>query len=130
MTDNRYNGWTNYETWNLALWLGNDEGSYDYWQERSTEVYRDTDKDADDRREDAAITLADQLKDEIEENSPAGVTGFYADILSAAISEVNWYEIARHWIDDVADDIDAEEKAEADAEAADDADTTDTKDKG
>lgn len=23
-----YNGWTNYETWNVALWVGNDEGFY------------------------------------------------------------------------------------------------------
>ena len=29
LTDTRYNGWTNYETWNVALWIGNDEGLYD-----------------------------------------------------------------------------------------------------
>ena len=26
--DQGYNGWTNYETWNVALWIGNDESIY------------------------------------------------------------------------------------------------------
>ena len=25
MTDQTYNGWTNYETWNVALWIGNND---------------------------------------------------------------------------------------------------------
>lgn len=30
-----YNGWTNYETWCVSLWLDNDSGSYDHWRERA-----------------------------------------------------------------------------------------------
>lgn len=28
LTDTDYNGWTNYETWNVALYIQNDEGLY------------------------------------------------------------------------------------------------------
>ena len=35
----QYNGWTNYETWNVALWLGNDEGLYNLIQDSSVSSY-------------------------------------------------------------------------------------------
>ena len=31
--EQKYNGWTNYETWNVALWIGNDEGLYRFAKE-------------------------------------------------------------------------------------------------
>lgn len=39
-----YNGWANYDTWNVALWFDNDEGSYylvrDYAKATKTPTYR------------------------------------------------------------------------------------------
>ena len=39
LTDTEYNGWTNYETWNVALWLQNDEGLYELT--KTCECYED-----------------------------------------------------------------------------------------
>lgn len=30
IADKGYNGWSNYETWNVALWIQNDESLYDF----------------------------------------------------------------------------------------------------
>jgi len=34
------NGWTNYETWNAALWIGNDEMIYRHAKENKNLGYR------------------------------------------------------------------------------------------
>jgi hypothetical protein len=112
MSDKGYNGWTNYETWNLALWIDNEQGSSEYWREQAAEVFKDTDEDDKaERIHQAANDLGDRLKDETEENAPE-LQGFYADVMNASISEVNFYEIAKNWIEEVADDILADEIAE------------------
>ncbi len=98
ITDRRYNGWTNYETWNVNLWIDNDQGSQEYWRERAGEAYEQAIEEAHiTRLGNASIALSDQLKADYEENMPE-LTGTYADLLRGALSEVNWYEIAENMV--------------------------------
>ena len=86
MSENRtYNGWTNYETWNVKLWMDNDEGEYNYWQERA-EYNRDD-----------VYDLSQELKSYYQEGMPE-VNGMWADLLQASLNSVNWYEIAESLI--------------------------------
>ncbi|SRR5258706_14736974 len=98
-SDKTYNGWTNYETWVVNLWLDNEEGTQSYWAERAEEVFRTSDADQYNTKTERAVSdLADELKREHEENTP-DVSGVFADLLNAALSEVDWYEIAKNMVD-------------------------------
>ena len=99
-----YNGWTNYETWNLALWIGNEPGPEEFWRETAREAFEETDEDDTPGRriEDVACRVADMLERETKDNAPA-VEGFYGDVMTAALGEVNWYEIAKNWCEEAAE---------------------------
>jgi hypothetical protein len=101
--DTYYNGWTNYETWLVNLWLTNEQGSDELVREWADELMQDAiDKgcDSDSARNDAAYELGERIKDMHEEMSPE-VTGLFADLINAALGAVNWYEIGKHFIDDI-----------------------------
>src|SRR5439155_23562107 len=86
----RYNGWTNYETWAVKLWMDNEEPSYRYWQERTREAFEQAQTEeafyegetATDR---ARRALAEALKEEHEENAPDLGATVWADLFNAAL---------------------------------------------
>ena len=41
MTETTFNGWANWETWNVALWIQNDESLYNVARRRSIRSYQD-----------------------------------------------------------------------------------------
>lgn len=96
----RYNGWPNYETWLVALWIGNEEGSSRYWDESAAECWAQAQHDETFTREENAIgSLARRLKDEIEEGSPDLGASLYSDLLTSAMQETCWHYIAEHMIE-------------------------------
>jgi hypothetical protein len=96
MPDATYNGWSNYETWAVNLWIDNSEGSQDYWSERARECLKDADFD----KEEAVSSLADEIENEHEEAMPE-VEGVFSDLLRAAVGSVDWREVARSMLDDI-----------------------------
>lgn len=114
-----YNGWSNYETWNVKLWMDND-GEDEFWEERARELVTDeltggsgTKEEVQEAIDTVVGHLADAIKDQYDENMP-DVSGTYEDLLRAALQEVDWSEIASSILDniDFSDITDEEEEEE------------------
>ena len=98
--EQRYNGWTNYETWAVALWLGDEQTTSDYWASVADECKAE----ATEAEQVAAGTwtvdeatrfsLAERLREDVESGSPLEEASLYSDLLNSAIQSVNWDEIA------------------------------------
>lgn len=109
MERKEYNGWTNYETWLVNLWMDNEQGSQAYWREMAQECLdaetseEDTADETTEACNEAARELAERIKGEHEDAQESQVTcvGLFADLLNAAMSEVDWRDIAQHLIDDL-----------------------------
>ena len=109
MNAKTYNGWTNYETWVVNMWMDNNEGSYDYWREVAQEIHNNLEEPTNSltKMDEAMYLLADRLKDyheEIKDEILGNVkltSSVWADLLGAALSEVNWREIAEHLLENV-----------------------------
>jgi hypothetical protein len=82
-----YQGWSNYETWNWNLWLGQD-GSMDRYEDLAREGATQQE-------------LEDMMQSDCEENVPNISNSSYLDMLNASIREINWREIAKSIMDEI-----------------------------
>jgi hypothetical protein len=99
--EHKYNGWANYETWAVKLWLRSSRSSRSYWTEQARELHGS---------HTAVDQLSDQLKDKLIDASPLQEPSVYADLLNAALSKVDWYELARSYLDQLDEEKSSHEK--------------------
>jgi hypothetical protein len=103
--DETYNGWKNYPTWAVNLWLENDEGLYslavDTVGEQGGPNLRATVADALRELVEGLPIMADN--DQGGAEPVDGITGFHADLLGYALDSVDWFEIADAWIEAAAE---------------------------
>jgi hypothetical protein len=95
MTNQKYNGWTNWETWNFKLWLDNSEDSYKAIIYLAEEV---------EESEEGPFTLSKELEslaNDLCEESVRFESGFFADVCNSAIRKVNFYEIAEAYLEEL-----------------------------
>ena len=86
----KYNGWSNYQTWVFNLWFD------DFFTEEAELIYADS-NDANE----ATHTLAGTMKMTVEEFSPVDNASVYTDLMGHAVGMIDFYEVAEHYIDDL-----------------------------
>lgn len=103
MSDDKYNGWSNRETWAAALWINNEEGSYREARRLTRRAVADaTDTDDEDNetidKDAAAEALASELESVFTPDHDLG--GLAGDLLTHAAGRIDWLDIAEHMIAD------------------------------
>lgn len=77
-----FNGWPNYETWLVALWLDNDEQTYRHWRAEASKLSEwELARVLETSHTDASYDLT-------------GAVGVWADLVGAALKRVDWDCIA------------------------------------
>jgi hypothetical protein len=105
MNENKtYNGYANYETSVVVLWLGNDFGTYGYWnaaarkEKQEAANYREVRENIWPAEKAALFRLADRIKEDVTEGAPELNSGLYSDLLQAALVKVDWEEVAEFFL--------------------------------
>lgn len=93
----KYQGWANYPTWCIHLWITNDEPMYLEWTRAAASAVKATNT-----HKEARWLLRDQLMEHFNEamEDDTTVTGFWHDLLGYALDQVDWDEVAESLLED------------------------------
>ena len=102
-----YEGWSNYPTWAVNLWIANERCSHEYWTAEATMLLADAKDDGmheTTAEAEAVDSLADELKRSHEDGAemqgiPGGESNVFSDLVGWTLEQVNWREIAEHMIE-------------------------------
>jgi hypothetical protein len=90
----QYNGWTNYETWHVAISLSQSVESWRFWLDQAKEQAQSA-THAGATEGTAAARATQDLADKIAEHVRQTESGKQQSAAQLAVTEVNWQELAR-----------------------------------
>lgn len=94
-----FNGYTNYQTWNVALHIDNNETLYNEVREKLASYNRAFKQDSSDKSiaRGAAVALEELIRNK---NPLSTKHGMFFDLLSNALDQIDWLEIAETRLED------------------------------
>ena len=106
MTNKEYNGWYNWETWCVNLWMDNTQQSHEAWRAIARESIEAEESGHEGTNwfhfEDQLKQYLDMIHEDMDNSTACGLAH---DLLGGAISECNTREIAMHWVADELENI-------------------------
>jgi len=90
--------------------MDNDQGSQEHYNELASEYRQADSHNKLTGQSCACYDLSKAIKEEFEEANPCQDANVFSDLMNAALSEVNWYEIAEALIDDLPEEEEKEEE--------------------
>lgn len=85
----KYNGYTNYPTWAVKLWIDNDYVTYHFWREKIKNLRYDI------------YQIEEALKEWTMQQFYSYTAGLASDLTTWSVEQVNFHEIAEMLLEEV-----------------------------